>query len=167
MSEPHHVRVERIGHWSKSGDEIEVAPTEAQASPTALRYLKGLKYSVAYMGFSMCRICGCKNGNREAHIYIGLIKYVIPSGYLHYLTEHGVAPDLRLLMPIASKAKEHTQESIQEFVARSLGQQMKHEHEAGYAFERGLKIDSDCPYPLENSRRSEWQEGWMLGRAAR
>jgi hypothetical protein len=42
----------------------------------------------AYKGSSICRICGCNNGSEE--FTDGT--YYWPSGYLHYITEHGVVP---------------------------------------------------------------------------
>lgn len=43
-----------------------------------------------YYGCSTCRICGKMNGSAE---YILRGKFVIPSGYLHYLEDHMVEMD--------------------------------------------------------------------------
>jgi len=43
---------------------------------------------VAYMGFSTCRICGRENGNLD----LSDGQYIWPSGFAHYVEEHGVRP---------------------------------------------------------------------------
>lgn len=52
---------------------------------------------VSYRGWSNCRICNCKNGTRELEIRKDDKLYVIPEGYLHYLIDHKVGIDKKLV----------------------------------------------------------------------
>lgn len=54
---------------------------------------------LSYKGISICRICSEWNGSRE-YVGHGLI---IPQGYLHYITEHGLIPDQSLIELISKK----------------------------------------------------------------
>jgi hypothetical protein len=54
-------------------------------------------YMTSYRGSSTCRLCGKQNGYRELEIIRGDTKYRIPEGYLHYLEDHYVGYDPRLL----------------------------------------------------------------------
>jgi hypothetical protein len=62
--------------WSPAEREIVV------------RYLRAGRFHTAYMGYSNCRICGCRNGDREFTDGV----WFWPEGYAHYLEAHGVAP---------------------------------------------------------------------------
>ena len=42
-----------------------------------------------YKGYSECRICGGNNGCGEYNIED---KYLVPSGYMHYITKHKIQP---------------------------------------------------------------------------
>lgn len=54
-------------------------------------------YIVRFRGWSNCRLCGKQNGTGELQVIINGTKYVIPQGYLHYLKDHNVAGDDRIL----------------------------------------------------------------------
>lgn len=54
-------------------------------------------YWQQYRGWSNCRLCGKQNGSKELEIIRGDTKYRIPEGYLHYLEDHHVGYDPRLL----------------------------------------------------------------------
>ena len=60
--------------------------------------LYGIEFRlIAYRGYSNCRICGCRNGSNELEIKKGDTIYMIPEGYLHYLIDHKVGIDTKLL----------------------------------------------------------------------
>lgn len=47
-----------------------------------------------FKGFSMCRLCGCRNGSRE-YTFVNPnthVRFTIPSGLTHYYKDHNVAP---------------------------------------------------------------------------
>jgi hypothetical protein len=50
-----------------------------------------------YRGWSTCRLCNMANGSGEIDIEHNGTTYVIPQGYLHYLEDHKVEGDKRLL----------------------------------------------------------------------
>lgn len=54
----------------------------------ALRRLQSRLPTTAYRGWSNCRICGGMNGSEEYKHGV----WEWPSGYLHYIVEHGVVP---------------------------------------------------------------------------
>lgn len=62
-----------------------------------LKSLMETGYMAGYRGWSTCRICGKHNGTKELEIIRGRIKYCIPEGYVHYLEDHNVAYDPKLL----------------------------------------------------------------------
>ena len=45
---------------------------------------------ISYMGWSNCRICGCRNGTKEFVFDTGDIQYHWPEGLRHYIEEHRV-----------------------------------------------------------------------------
>lgn len=53
-----------------------------------LGQLEAQAKSVSFRGFSTCRICGCRNGSKT--LKLGAWEW--PSGYMHYVREHGVRP---------------------------------------------------------------------------
>ena len=96
------------GSWTADEDTrraflADLALVESEA--LAARYVRVTK------GVSLCRLCGRPNGNKDYLLVVDPTRrYLWPSGYLHYLTEHGVAPDpawaedvrLRALLPDTS-----------------------------------------------------------------
>ena len=59
-------------------------------------YLTRGKEHAAWMGMSRCRICNKSNGSR----CLTDGEFVWPEGYAHYITEHHVQPDAKLLAKI-------------------------------------------------------------------
>ncbi len=53
-----------------------------------LSALENIARLTAYRGFSMCRICNCRNGSEEYE----LGNWVWPQGYSHYIKDHNVLP---------------------------------------------------------------------------
>lgn len=47
---------------------------------------------VSYCGESTCRICGKDNGDSEYILKSNNEEWTFPSGYLHYIIDHGVEP---------------------------------------------------------------------------
>jgi hypothetical protein len=66
-----------------------------------LAFLKGGHVTVHYKGWSECRICGQPNGSR--YMERGPFRY--PEGYIHYIEEHAVEPDPRLIAYLKRKGK--------------------------------------------------------------
>jgi hypothetical protein len=96
-----------IGYWShKEGDDtglpFPVAHSEhdLDIQSQIIQKLK-IAYKTGtmrhYRGWSTCRLCKRNNGGRELEVIKDNVKYRIPEGYLHYLTEHFVEADRRLL----------------------------------------------------------------------
>lgn len=92
-----------IGYWGSDfypDLPMPVADTELPDQAAVIERLKAAflsGYLVSYRGASTCRICGQMNGYEELEIIKGSTKYRIPDGYLHYLTDHRVGYDPRLL----------------------------------------------------------------------
>lgn len=61
----------------------------------------------AYRGWSSCRICGCRNGNKEL-TYGG---YTWPEGYLHYVEQHNVQPSEGFALMLARAALDVVQDA--------------------------------------------------------
>jgi len=85
-----------VGFWPPCGPEGKAAvqaaadPSFAKdpAFPAVLWFLQRPEHKVPYRGWSNCRVCGCMNGS-EDYLRDG---YTWPSGYIHYITAHGVRP---------------------------------------------------------------------------
>jgi hypothetical protein len=93
-----------IGYWKHFEDEDHLGlPIADTALPDQKEIIAKLKAAMAtgymqqYRGWSNCRLCGKTNGSKELEIIRGAIKYRIPEGYVHYLEDHHVGYDLRLL----------------------------------------------------------------------
>ena len=95
-----------IGYWGRrDGDwsdnlPMPVADTALSDQDQIILALKAAMengYLTSYRGSSTCRLCGKMNGYKELEIIRGSIKYRIPEGYLHYLEDHAVGYDQRLL----------------------------------------------------------------------
>ena len=87
----------KVGFWSEGGEEIPVDPSWRKENTkllnSVLRYLEDWDATVSYKGHSVCRICKLPNGSSE-HTKDG---FTYPSGYLHYLWDHSVVPDPRIV----------------------------------------------------------------------
>jgi hypothetical protein len=76
--------------------DVPIANTSSMDTSTLKAFVDKLTWvektkaeTTEYLGFSTCRICGCRNGNQE-YTYNG---YCWPSGYMHYLKDHNVEGD--------------------------------------------------------------------------
>lgn len=70
--------------------DLNWSATERAAIIGYLRLQKTTQY---YFGDSTCRICSKQNGNAEQSDGV----YLWPSGYVHYLEDHGVKPDVSFI----------------------------------------------------------------------
>jgi hypothetical protein len=92
-----------IGYWKSHLHEdlpIPLPDTACADQAEVIAKLKALMsggYWQQYRGWSNCRLCGKQNGSKELEIIRGDTKYRIPEGYVHYLEDHRVGYDLRLL----------------------------------------------------------------------
>lgn len=92
-----------IGHWAWQLEEGLPTPMADTARPDQAEIIAKLKavmsngYWQQYRGWSNCRLCGKQNGSKELEIIRGDTKYRIPEGYVHYLEDHHVGYDPRLL----------------------------------------------------------------------
>lgn len=86
----------REGYWRSAlhADENLLWPEPEANWPERTTFLKLLDRveaeaeKVSYRGFSLCRICGCKNGSQSFRLDF----WEWPSGFRHYLVEHEVRP---------------------------------------------------------------------------
>ena len=107
--------LQAIGYWRPSESQLErkwklgrsIAHLEALPDPRhfvdlhwpqaerdlVANYLDGGLVLYAYDGWSTCRICGTHAGTEC--LFDGT--FVWPSGFSHYLREHGVKPDPRFI----------------------------------------------------------------------
>lgn len=93
-----------IGYWNNEKKPVPeypfpVARQNVNNSVDVAKLEQVLQYknrTIAYRGISTCRICGCNVGNEEHIIQLKTIKILIPSGYMHYVKEHGVELDSKL-----------------------------------------------------------------------
>lgn len=65
-------------------------------------YLDKGVYATGYMGWSTCRICGCKNGSAE----LSDGRYVWPEGLSHYVREHYVKLSEEFTQHVIDKLEE-------------------------------------------------------------
>jgi hypothetical protein len=92
-----------IGYWASTFDYDMPMPIANTALPDQAEVIAKLKAAMAtgymqeYRGSSYCRLCQKKNGYKELEIIRGNVKYCIPEGYMHYLEDHHVGYDPRLL----------------------------------------------------------------------
>jgi len=88
--------VKHEGYWPTSKDKAIKSPwpipDPAWLGRTAflsrLDKLEPTAERVYYMGKSLCRLCGCQNGNQEFRFD----DWVWPEGYRHYIADHYVRP---------------------------------------------------------------------------
>ena len=84
------------GFWrARLDEESELAwPVSARDWPerstflSALTAVEATTERVGYRGFSMCRLCGCRNG----HESLTLGHWEWPTGFRHYVEAHDVRP---------------------------------------------------------------------------
>lgn len=86
----------REGFWRSRLDADEDLPwpgaqpewPERDAFLEMLHRAESQAEKIAYRGFSLCRICTCRNGSQSFRLDV----WEWPWGYRHYLTEHNVRP---------------------------------------------------------------------------
>jgi hypothetical protein len=89
------VELRRVGYWSDESGTDGPDPTlfvdracDHRERESVIRYFNGGTIARAYMGRSLCRICGSANGSLE----LSDGRYLWPEGFAHYIEEHGVRP---------------------------------------------------------------------------
>ncbi len=96
----------RIGYWRQKKDSKEDLPWPEEGrlpldtKEKIAKYLMNGKEYAAWMGCSTCRICG-KWSNGSTCMTDG--EFVYPEGYAHYILDHNITPDVRLLAKVLSK----------------------------------------------------------------
>lgn len=89
------VSVMREGFWRSAGQpELPMPTVDAQwrdrnAFISRLAALQRRARSTAYKGSAPCRLCDRRHNGSETFSLFG---WEWPSGYIHYLTDHGVRP---------------------------------------------------------------------------
>ena len=99
--------MKKIGYWRQKENEISDLPWPIENSgrlpddtkQKIIAYLRAGKEYAAWMGWSNCRICGRSNGS----VCINNGGFVYPEGYVHYIQDHNVMPDLDLLAEVLSQ----------------------------------------------------------------
>lgn len=90
-----------IGYWDDNNVPIENSNTlskkESLIILNKIYSSKNENLINIYKGFSKCRICNKMNGNSEFIHKIDNVLFVIPQGYVHYLEEHNMMPDIELI----------------------------------------------------------------------
>lgn len=82
------------GYWRAHKDDVSEYPFPESVGfkdDVFVEKVKSLQEKarvIQFKGFSFCRICECINGTQEFE-YKG---WNWPSGYLHYIVDHGVKP---------------------------------------------------------------------------
>ena len=94
--------MKRIGYWRKKEDSKEDLPwpkegrISGETKGKVVDFLLKGKQSQYWMGYSYCRLCGKMNGTtcwtRGQFTY--------PEGYVHYIRDHNIMPDLDLLTEV-------------------------------------------------------------------
>lgn len=67
-----------------------------------------VRWCQAFLGFSNCRVCGCRNGSME--FTDGA--YVWPEGYAHYLEAHGVKPPEHFVRHVLDEVRKASVENL-------------------------------------------------------
>ena len=100
-------KFKQIGYWKTYKEESSDLPwpTEGRISDEirqkCVDFLLNGKYREAWMGMSRCRICGKNNGSSD----LSHDEFYYPEGYVHYIRDHNIMPDIDLLTKIISKDK--------------------------------------------------------------
>lgn len=79
LPHPQTAHVENNGNWVGRKEFVE-----------ELKWFQRVLTPLQYRGFSQCRVCGCSNGSAE-YKHAG---WEWPSGFIHYVEEHGIRPSL-------------------------------------------------------------------------
>lgn len=86
----------KIGFWRGAPDAVDPLPWPVEGSFTGdheafTARLERLPIRIVerYKGSSECRLCGMRNGSHD----VRWGRFLFPSGYIHYITEHKVQPD--------------------------------------------------------------------------
>lgn len=88
-----------IGYWKKSIDSNESLPWPEEGNLSSdqknkvIQFLSEGKVKHSWRGMSQCRICGCFNGST----CLENGDFLYPSGYVHYIQDHNIQPDPRLM----------------------------------------------------------------------
>lgn len=91
-----------IGYWRRKEDSEEDLPwpkegrLPLETKQKIASYLKNGEEHHAYRGWSNCRICGKMNGS----VCMTNGEFVYPEGYAHYILDHNIEPDVRLLTKV-------------------------------------------------------------------
>lgn len=89
-----HTEPRREGFWRSSMEPdlpmpvTDVAWPERDAFLVRFAKVEGMARKLAYRGMSRCRVCGKPNGCQT----LSLHGWEWPSGFLHYVRDHGVKP---------------------------------------------------------------------------
>jgi len=68
-----------------------VAPMNSEEKKTVLAYMAASSPYQRYRGWASCRVCGAMLGSADMETPDG--KFLHPSGWEHYILEHGVRPE--------------------------------------------------------------------------
>lgn len=79
----------------------QAEPWEGQAKfLTQLEAVEQVTDTIAYKGWSTCRVCQCRNGSEEHE----LGGWVWPSGLRHYIEAHNIKPSEAFISMIAHRS---------------------------------------------------------------
>ena len=87
----------KVGFWSESGKEIPIGNwrrNNKELYDCVIKFLSNPDSKMFYKGSSTCRICNKLNGS-EDYTRDGI---TYPSGYVHYIRDHGVVPDHSVIL---------------------------------------------------------------------
>jgi len=96
-----------IGYWRQKRDSKEDLPWPEEGNLTqevkklVANYLMSGQEAAAWMGYSRCRICGKLNGT----VCMTDGEFTYPEGYAHYILDHNIQPDERLLKKVLLNQK--------------------------------------------------------------
>lgn len=98
----------RIGYWwSKDEpdlphpkDFVDLSWDKAERD-AVVHYVTSCNVVNRYRGMSFCRMCGRINGSTD----LADEKYIFPSGFAHYIREHGVRPPDEFIQHVLEKIK--------------------------------------------------------------
>ena len=88
-----------IGYWNDNKNSFLNLPMPIENSANNdqivkmldnLNKLKNKSTTLYYKGSSICRICNCVNGSGEFHYINKGVKYIVPEGIIHYISDHKV-----------------------------------------------------------------------------
>jgi len=102
-------RVKLEGFWrARFDEESELpwpVPVEVWADRVAflqsLIFKEAIADRIAYRGYSLCRMCGRRNGSES----LQLAEWEWPAGFRHYVEEHFVRPSEEFVMFIMASAE--------------------------------------------------------------